>query len=601
VTTVVRTFGGLDEEAWHRMRATVGVTALFGAHLVMLAAMADPAVDSHALAPLLLGTASLLVHHGLIRATAAYFDLAALEVLAALHVGFVAPSYLQRDDVIWVLLGIRALLVLVSGRVRSPLVGSRVNDWGAIVASIVVAHVVHHRPWSEAGLWAAFVLAVLTALVPRAGAVAASLAERGVVLLLLAMPAWLVHFASAPWAERGFLAVFATEPLLRTLVAVFLTGIAARTVRRWAPASAETPRPRAAHQVRSFLESHGEAVYATLLHVLSAACVMVLVAHYARAYTTVELALFLALLAGLAVAWYRRGRSRQSLADCLVAEAFAAATFGLLRRQLLLTTSIWTYEYDLWVSLGVSAILTGAKQRLERTEGANELKRPVTLSILAMPVLAIAWAITHHLGTDMVLLVVGLNTVLFAFLGHDRRDSPYNLVAVSGFVAFVLLVFWSKLELRVLHAYVLPVGIGVLLLLQLFEEEVGAVARARIRFVALLAMLASTGYHALLDPRHPLAFNLTLLLLCLGCMAVGSLVRIRLYVFLGLAVLLLDLASLAVKALMRMESQARMTWVGVGVFLLGALIVGMGVYHKARRREIEALLSRWRKSLGGWE
>jgi hypothetical protein len=133
------------------------------------------------------------------------------------------------------------------------------------------------------------------------------------------------------------------------------------------------------------------------------------------------------------------------------------------------------------------------------------------------------------------------------------------------------------------------VGIGVLVLLQLFEDDVRPAARSRIRLAALVAMLASAGYHALLDERYPVAFNLVLLL------------RIRLYVGLGLAVLLLDLASLAVKALARMESQARMTWVGVAVFLLGATVVAVGVLHKARRGDIEARLARWRDAFGGWE
>jgi hypothetical protein len=200
----------------------------------------------------------------------------------------------------------------------------------------------------------------------------------------------------------------------------------------------------------------------------------------------------------------------------------------------------------------------------------------------------------------MVLLVVGLNSVLFAFLGHERRDSPYNLVAVTGFVAFVLITFWSELELRVLHAYTVPVGLGILLLLQLFQKDVEEAAANRIRFATLAVMLGSAAYHALLDPRHPLAFNLALLLLCLGCIAVGSWLRVRLYVGLGLSVLLLDLASLGVTALRRMESQTRMTWVGVAVFLLGALIVAAGVYRRARREEIDARLSRWRERMKGW-
>jgi hypothetical protein len=341
-------------------------------------------------------------------------------------------------------------------------------------------------------------------------------------------------------------------------------------------------------------------VHAILLAASSVGAAALLVGRYGEGYEDGALVLFLVLLGGLSFEWYRRGRSRGSWLDCLVGEAALAGAVGLLRRELLLRTNVWTYEYDLWLSLAASAALTGVKQRLDHVQGAGEVKRPVVLSILAMPAFAVAWAVGHGLGADMVLLVVGLNSVLFALLGHERRDSPFNFVAVIGFVAFVLIAFWSKLELRALHAYTVPVGLGVLLLLQLFQEEVPSRARSRVRLATLIVMLGSAAYHAIFDPRHPLAFNLALLLLCLGTIALGTWLRLAVYVLLGLSVLLLDLASLTVRALARLDSQARMIWVGVAVFLLGALIVAAAVYRKARREEIDAWLAHRRSGFGTW-
>ena len=83
---------------------------------------------------------------------------------------------------------------------------------------------------------------------------------------------------------------------------------------------------------------------------------------------------------------------------------------------------------------------------------------------------------------------------MFAYLGRERRDSPYNLAALGGFVAFVLIVFWSKLQLRVLHAYVIPVGLGVLVLVQMFGRDLPADTRNRIRLLTMLAMLGSAAY-----------------------------------------------------------------------------------------------------------
>ena len=84
-------------------------------------------------------------------------------------------------------------------------------------------------------------------------------------------------------------------------------------------------------------------------------------------------------------------------------------------------------------------------------------------------------------------------------------------------------------------------------------------------------------------------------------MALGGFLRVRLYVMMGLGVLMLDLASLAAKALFGMESQTRMTWIGLGVFGLGAFIVGLGVYHKGRHAEIEGRLARWRDRFSSGE
>jgi len=174
-------------------------------------------------------------------------------------------------------------------------------------------------------------------------------------------------------------------------------------------------------------------------------------------------------------------------------------------------------------------------------------------------------------------------------------------VAVSGFVAFVLLVFWSKLELRALHAYVVPVGLGILVLLQMFGQRLESETRNRIRLVALLSMLGSTGYYALIDDRYPIAFNLTLVILCLLSMGLGSFLRIRLYLVLGFAGLMVDLGSIVYKMLARMDRSAQMTIVGSLVLVLGAALVFGAIYFKTHQEALTARFEGWRRRLGGWE
>jgi hypothetical protein len=343
----------------------------------------------------------------------------------------------------------------------------------------------------------------------------------------------------------------------------------------------------------------GESLHTVALGLSFGAALVLQAAHYGRPFALRDLVLFCALYLALAVAWYHEGGRRHASLPYILAELSVLCAFALVRSQLLLTTPFWRHEYDVGVSLAVSFLLVGAKQTFDRRPA--ELRRPYVGSILLLPAVAISWTLLHHLGTDVTLLVVGLHSLMFASLGRDRADSPYNIVATVGFVAFVLMVFWTKLELRALSAYVIPVGLGVLALVQMFGRELPADTRNRIRLVTLLAMLGSASYYALVDERYPLAFNLTLLVLCLAAMVLGSVLRIRLYLVLGFAGLLLDLGSILVKGLVHMERGERMTSVGLVVLLLGAGLVGGAAYYKTHRDELDAQLDAWRSRLSTWE
>jgi hypothetical protein len=273
--------------------------------------------------------------------------------------------------------------------------------------------------------------------------------------------------------------------------------------------------------------------------------------------------------------------------------------FAVVRRQLMLTTAFWNYEYDVWTSLAVSFLLTGAQRAFENQP------RPMHLSLLTslcvLPVIGLVWVLVHGLGANLALLVVGLHSLLFAYLGRDNRESPFNLVAVGGFVLFVLLAFWTKLEFRAVHAYVIPVGLGVLVLLHLLRDRIELQTRNVIRLITLLAMLGSSGYYALIDPRYPVTFNLTLMLLCLLAMGLGSLLRVRLYLALGFTGLVVALVSLLTRVLIHADRSVRMTAIGILVLGIGAALVFGAIYYKTNRDPLDARFRRWRGRFGNWE
>ncbi len=323
------------------------------------------------------------------------------------------------------------------------------------------------------------------------------------------------------------------------------------------------------------------------------------VVHYQAPFAQREFTLLVLLEAALAVAWFYQGKGRDSMIAYYLMQLSAAACFASIRRHLMLTTGFWNYEYDVWAGLAFSFGLAGAKQVLDLRP--RSLRVPLLSTMCALPVLALIWVLVHGLGVNMALLVVGMHSVMFAYLGKDERESPYNIVALGGFVAFVLVTFYSKLHLRALHAYIIPVGLGVLLLQELFRQRIKPDARNWIRLVTLMSMLGSSGYYALADPRHAIAFNLTMIILCLLSMGLGSFFRIRLYLAMGFAGLMVDLVSILYKVLVAMERSARMTVIGSLVLVIGALLVFGAIYYKTKKAILDAWLDKWRGKLGQWE
>lgn len=600
--TGIQRLSALDDPAWHRLRHSWGICLLVAIHGAGLWGLFDPISRPEQVAPLVAGVASVILHQGILRQSPAYLAIGGLELCLALHLDFLIPSWLDQGQIIWVLLGL--LAILRSGSLLKP-------DWfaavrpglaAAVLGALVFAHVLYHRPWSDTGLWAVALLAILAASHSLKACPSDKESERACGGLLPVVPVWLVYFSQAPLGERGLDGAIRPWPLLMAGLALFLTGLAAERYQARGAARYHT-RPR----TRLFLfdqmlwgfEVHGARLHVASMGIALLVAVAVQIVGYQRPYAPRELIVLVALYAGLALAWHRRAQTTPSLASSFLMQLCAVGALAAVRRQLMLTTNLWSYEYDVWTSLALSTLLTGARGLLERQP--RPLATSLLTSLCALPVLAMGWVLVHGLGANLALLVVGLHSVMFAYLGRNDRQSPFTLVALGGFVLFVLLTFWTKLHFQALHAYIIPVGLGVLVLVHLLRDRIVPATRNAVRLVTLLAMLGSAGYYALADHRHPVTFNLTLILLCLLAMGLGSLFRVRVYLTLGFTGLLVALGNLLVRSLVHAERSVRMTVVGSLVLLIGAALVFGAIYYKTNQDRIDAWLDRWRAKFGTWE
>jgi hypothetical protein len=610
--TAVLRLGRIDGPDWFRFRRTWGVFLLIATHVATLWGLCesfgvagfDRSEAKELLAtPLLLGAASVVIHMGVIRHSVVYIGVGVFEIALAVHSGFLGiESYLPADQVVWVVLGLWAAGLVAWEFASRQMQTLKLGTISAGLAGLTMLHIVlHHHPDTAVGLWAFAVLVVLTAMTPRSTHSPRSGEESVAAGLLLVAPTWLVFFSQARLSD-GFGGVVSTWPLLATTAAVFTTGSLCRWFQvRLLPGydAWERPQPRLFDQTLAVVGKTGRSLNSITLWLSFAVAVVVQLTHYREAFQTREVVLLCLLFAGFSVGWFYEGQQRRTMSAYIVLQLCVLGFFTVLRRQLINTTEFWTPQYDVWASLVVSFGLCGAKQVIDVRP--REIRIPLMGTLLGLPVVALIWVLANDMDSGVALLVVGLHSLMFTFLGKDDRESPYNIVAVGGFVAFVLITFWTQLELKLLHAYVIPVGLGILVLLQLFSGRIDIDTRNRVRMVSLLAMLTSAGYYPLVSDDHPVAFNLTLIVLCLVSMGLGSFLRIRLYLFLGFAGLLVDVASIIFKVVRVADLTTQRAAIGVVLLVIGIGLVGGTMYYKTRRDQINVIIDRWRGKLGGWE
>jgi hypothetical protein len=186
-------------------------------------------------------------------------------------------------------------------------------------------------------------------------------------------------------------------------------------------------------------------------------------------------------------------------------------------------------------------------------------------------------------------------------MGKDDKESPYHIAAVSGFVAFLLILFWNKFEVKALHAYIIPVGIGILVLLQLFKERIAPHVRNHIRFVTLLAMLGSAGFYALKGAEINIIYIMIFGLLALLAMLLGGALKIRLYLLLGFTGLVVDVSVIFCKLVIKMQRSAQMTIIGTLVLLAGVAVVSGAIFYKTHQDKITDFIEKMRNKLNSWE
>ena len=599
----VQYIGGIGAEEWHAHRRQCGLFLTAATHVTVVAGLLQGYPSNSAdITPLLAALSSVLVHQVLFGVpwANAYRLITAIELLVALHIDFLLPNstpgLIPARQVVWFLLASWLSAAIFWQRVKRPMDVRVLWTAAGCLAMLCSGHLCYHGPTTGSGLLiaAGMALAGLLTPVPEED----KTAVRPLTLLMLAVPLWLAYFGTR-WLTGDDVLGF--RPLLAGVSALLGTGMLVRWVDPTViGAAARTSCRRLVHDVLSLCERNGEAVARVFLGAVFAALVLMTFLHNDARHGSLGLMLSLAFIWGLScAAWFREGHLRDGTLPYTLSVLSLAGAWILLRRLLFQHFNFWTYEYDIWLSLGASLAFSAAKRIAQHKQPG--LARTMTGTVWLLPALQCVWLVYNRMNADLTLLVIGIQSILFAWHGGGKKDSPYNAVSMLGFVGFVCLLFWTKLDLRCVQAYTIPCGLGVLGLVWLFGEHMTSGLRTLVRFVTVSIMLGSCGYYALLDNSYPIGFHLTMLVLCLVVMALGPLLRVQIYLYIGFAGFATDLIALVVKQFQALEHSIQMMGIGALLLLLGIAVVGGAILYKTRHEAILAFANKVRGKLGNWE
>jgi hypothetical protein len=241
-----------------------------------------------------------------------------------------------------------------------------------------------------------------------------------------------------------------------------------------------------------------------------------------------------------------------------------------------------------YIMMGAGFALWTAGNSLREHTRMKVLSKPFTQTGFLLPLVAVAWGtvqhLSHHAATglnaDTVTLL--LPAAFYFWRGLEEHSRKLMLLSV-GLFNLTLALLWHDLQWHDPQLYMMPIGLSILVLVEMLSEEIPQSYHSPLRYVGALCILVSPTFDIVQGSWLHIA---TLMVASVIVAMLGIGLRIRPFLYSGAAFLLADLVTMVVRGAMLDRS---LLWI-VGI-ALGTCVLLLGAYFEKRR---EHLLQRLR-------
>ncbi len=239
------------------------------------------------------------------------------------------------------------------------------------------------------------------------------------------------------------------------------------------------------------------------------------------------------------------------------------------------------------LGLGIAAFVTGIL--FARRESTEFLSQPLIATGRWLPLAAVGIGIFRHITDGVGVDSLGLNSLailaagaFYFWQGIEQKSKGFAVLA-AGILNIAIMLLWSEWNLKDAQFYMIPIGITILVLVEVLKREIPTAWHNPLRYAGALTILVSPTFHIVERSWIHLG---ALMVLATVVLLVSIGLRIRALMYTGVAFLVADLIAMVICGGI---DHPDLLWIaGIG---FGAAVITLGAFCENNR---EKLLQRMR-------
>ena len=588
--------GDIQDDVWNSLRKFLLPLLLGAPHLLFFLCLSFPA-DQQFIGIIFLFLAGLWLYAGYSSRNILLYSFAYIEVIAAIFSCRFFSAIWTESWIIWLLLGIFIGLILFYEmflKTRYAYAAESFYLWLIVTAALVFyEHVTFYGFYSRLGILPLLILWIVVFFVPVSQAAREHPAFKTFLGALTYAPALFFFLQQGPPS---------IEHLPRTLFTAIIISclIIAYRVYDWQLLADENvDECRIVHHLHWFLlQPH------SLASIFFLTTLVVFVIHFLSFYIGPELFAdqFFSLFVGqgiLAVYWFDLARKDRKWWWTVIAEAMITGMIFSLRQGLPLMFELpWTVDWDMAVGLFAAFAITAVRPLLRHQD--KSIRIPIRFTLFSLPLITVLYAFDYGVDFNVLSRVILLYSVIFLWQAYSEKDRFVLAYAFLGINSFLILLLLHN-QIQSLQAYLTPVCISLLILVQIFRDITTRTTANFVRGTTLLILLGMAMFEAIAKNYTSPASHLILIALSILAIVVAVLLRIQIFALAGLLCLLVDIIAVLYIVLSQQETEILKVIVGLGLTVGGGLILSGYVLYRKNKEYIERGIRKLKETFYSWE